>query len=132
MKGSFRHYNVPYSTKIQVLRVLAADKSDNVDAALSSYGASTGSTATISRPERVVARLRAHIGIPAGMEKLVEGDRESVAFSLLCEPFDIAATDRIRDLTNNVIYDVTWAVMRMEFPPLSHTVGRLLRTRGVA
>lgn len=132
MKGSFRRYNVPYSTKIHVLRVLAADKSDDVDAALSSYGTSSGSVTTVSRPERVVASLRAHLGGPAGSEKLVEGDRESVTFSLICEPFDIAATDRIKDLTNGVVYDVTWAVMRTEFPPLAHTVAQLLRTRGVA
>lgn len=104
------------TTTISVARVAADPTRDGYDAP---PAAST-----------VASGVRAHIGRPAGNVNLAGGVRESVGFTLDCDPIVLTTGDTITDDRTGEQYTVLWARTRIGLG-LDHTQAALQQVTGV-
>jgi hypothetical protein len=100
-----------------------------VDPQLASYGLpGDEALATV----QVLTGLRAHIGSPSGIERIVNGQQTFVSYRCTADPADIQSRDQIVSSRDGLTYDVATVVLRNDVVGLEHLQMTLTRNEGVA
>jgi hypothetical protein len=117
--------SIPIATT--TLTVLRPGPAAGTDPQLASYGLDAPAT-----PVQVVAGVRAHIGSPSGVEKIVNGEQTHVSYRCTADPADIQSRDRVVSSRDGLTYEVSYAVLRNDVPALAHLQMALTRDEGFA
>ena len=115
-----------HTTTLTVLRPQGPGGA-GVDPQLASYGISGTAAVTLVT---VLTHLRAHIGSPGGVERIVNGEQTYITYRCTADPADIQSRDRVVSSRDGLTYEVATSVLRNDIPGMEHLQMTLTRNEG--